>query len=274
MTSEATPRPSPSVETLNHYDDHRRIRIPPAREHIRSQEIIAASDLLFLETWPFASQNERDIFVKSNFASLFAKVDSFPFTRSFRSSEAAAIPDGEFEKMIWTSRLATLLWLTDDWIEREPPERMAGIITGRLAVYPMICEFLRSMPEFLDYRRLNFGGDFILAVTRYAIDTYVTDDELQNPLLAACQTLAIGVHGPRLSQCSRGIDDGERWVVVLVVDNGPHSVDVASYEMEVQENTADNNVVTMLLKHGVDGHTFTSASAAKIYVRNESNSVR
>jgi hypothetical protein len=45
------------------------------------------------------------------------------------------------------------------------------------------------------------------------------------------------------------------------------SVDVASYEMEVQENTADNNVVTMLLKHGVDGHTFTSASAAKIYVR-------
>jgi hypothetical protein len=42
---------------------------PPAREHIRSQEIIAASDLLFLKTWPFASQNERDIFVKSNFAS-------------------------------------------------------------------------------------------------------------------------------------------------------------------------------------------------------------
>jgi hypothetical protein len=50
----------------------------------------------------------------------------------------------------------------------------------------------RSMPEFLDYRRLNFGGDFILAVTRYALDTYVTDDELKNPLLAACQTLAIG----------------------------------------------------------------------------------
>jgi hypothetical protein len=45
------------------------------------------------------------------------------------------------------------------------------------------------------------------------------------------------------------------------------ALDVASYEKEAEQNTLGNNLVARLLQHGTDGHTFISASAVKVYLR-------
>lgn len=46
---------------------------PPARDHIRAVEIRAATDTFFLEAWLFASQKERDLFMRSDFGSFTSK---------------------------------------------------------------------------------------------------------------------------------------------------------------------------------------------------------
>ncbi|KAJ6556846.1 isoprenoid synthase domain-containing protein [Mycena vulgaris] len=241
---------------------------PPARDHIRAAEIRAATDSFFLDNWPFASQEERDLFVRCDFAS---------FTSKF-------IPDGEFEKMILASRVNALLFLTDDQVEKQPgsglSDRIAGIVRGEMvprtgsSVEQLInrifrgieastgdqqytqfsrltCECLRNqdtpvyqnISEYLDFRAFNSGGYFGMALARYALDIYLTDEELRNPLLAVCERLALEA---------------------IVMEN-----DVASYEKEAQQNTLGNNLVAILLQHGVNGQTFKSPSAAKAYIRGQ-----
>ncbi|KAJ6536351.1 isoprenoid synthase domain-containing protein [Mycena capillaripes] len=241
---------------------------PPARNHARAEELIAATDFFVLDRWPFESQQERDFFVSCDYASFITKI----------------IPDGEFEGMVWGCRASTLLFLTDDWIERQPQgkgaglvDRIAGIIRGEvvprvgLAVEEMLnqifraieastgaeqyrqmshltCECLRNqgsgpnrnIEEYLDFRCYNSGGYFALALIRYALDIYLTDEQLQNPLLATCERLALEA---------------------ISMEN-----DVMSYEKEMQQNTLANNLVAMLLQHGVDGLYFGSASAAKDHI--------
>jgi Leu/Phe-tRNA-protein transferase len=94
---------------------------PPARNHIRADELIAATDSFFLETWLFASQEERDLFVRCDYGSFISKSESHTsfLTHSLAQATFAVIPDGEFEKMIWACRASTLLFLTDDWIEKQ-----------------------------------------------------------------------------------------------------------------------------------------------------------
>jgi hypothetical protein len=50
----------------------------------------------------------------------------------------------------------------------------------------------KSTLEYLDFRRYNSGGYFALALPRYALDIYLTGEELQNPLLAKCEPFALG----------------------------------------------------------------------------------
>jgi hypothetical protein len=42
-----------------------------------------------------------------------------PFLAEIHSSVFKAIPDGEFERMIWACRVFALLSLTDDWIDQQ-----------------------------------------------------------------------------------------------------------------------------------------------------------
>ncbi|KAJ7898341.1 isoprenoid synthase domain-containing protein [Mycena olivaceomarginata] len=235
---------------------------PLARDHIRADELIAATNSFFLERWPFVSQGQRDFFVRCNLPSFICKV----------------IPDGEFEKMICACKANTLLFLTDDYFEQQKEDnsaselinRIVGIIRGEMGpragspveeltnrifreievsagveqykqLSRFTCETLRhqgapvyrTMADYLAFRCLNVGGHLVLALARYTLDIYVRDDELQNPLLAECERLVI---------------------------------EVDAMEKEVQQNTLGNNLVA-LLQRGVDGHTFDSASAAKAYIR-------
>ncbi|KAF8147637.1 isoprenoid synthase domain-containing protein [Mycena galopus ATCC 62051] len=243
---------------------------PSAREHIRKDELTQATDSFFLETWPFQSQKERDLFVRFEGASWFCK----------------CVPDGQFEKMIWACRVNALLFLVDDLLEKNSDDqggsdladRVIEIIGGevvprtgspveelmncifrgieastRIEQYRqfsrLTCEYLRhqetpvhrNIPDYLAFRRLNAAGYFVLATARYSLELYVTDDELQNPLLAECERLTIEADA---------------------MEN-----DVVSYEKEVQDNTLGNNLVAILLQHGVEGRAFDSASAAMVYIR-------
>ncbi|KAJ7354060.1 isoprenoid synthase domain-containing protein [Mycena albidolilacea] len=242
---------------------------PLARNHLRFAELIEATDSFFLETWPFESQRERDLLVQCHYGSFISKI----------------IPDGDFEKMIWACRASTLLFLTDDWIEKQPhgkgsglSDRIARIVRGEMdptagslveemlnqifraiegnteveqfrQLSHLTCECLRlqDMPayenitKYLDFRSYNSGGYFALGLARYALNIYLTDDELEVPRLVICERLALDA---------------------IVMEN-----DVASYEKEAEQNTLGNNLVARLLQHGTDGHTFTSASTVKVYLR-------
>ncbi|KAJ7362551.1 hypothetical protein DFH08DRAFT_324305 [Mycena albidolilacea] len=56
----------------------------------------------------------------------------------------------------------------------------------------------RNISEYLEFRCRNAGASFFLPLARYALDVYLTDKELQDPLLA------------RLLRCFRCRCDGER----------------------------------------------------------------
>jgi hypothetical protein len=45
----------------------------PARDHARAKELIADTNSFVLESWPFASQAHRDLFVRCDFAALMTK---------------------------------------------------------------------------------------------------------------------------------------------------------------------------------------------------------
>ncbi|KAJ6569166.1 isoprenoid synthase domain-containing protein [Mycena capillaripes] len=240
---------------------------PPARIHTRAEEIIAAVNSFFLETWPFASQGERDSFVECQ-----AAMDA-----------CKTIPDGEFEKMIWTGKIFALFFLLDDTLETKSEgmgsdlaDRAVQLIRGDLVPRTTVEELMnvifrgieastgveqykqfirltcpyfhhkktpayQNIPEYLAARVSDVAGHFVLVMARYALDIYIGDDELQKPMLAECEKLAIDID---------------------VLEN-----DVISYEKEVQQNTLGNNLVAMLLQNGIEGQTFDSASGVKMYIR-------
>ncbi|KAJ7888956.1 hypothetical protein B0H14DRAFT_3429930 [Mycena olivaceomarginata] len=218
---------------------------PPAREHIRTDEIVARS---------FIGQYAR-----------------------------MAIPDGEFEKMIRACGVYMLMALTDDWVEKHPrdkggstwADRAIGIIRDELGPNTespidvltnqifrgiqasttaeqytqfslAMSEFLRTTAEppvlqnvaqLLDYRSIDIGGYFALALNRYAAGIYITDDELQNPLL------------------------------LVIPDAVSMENDVASYEKEVEDGTLGSNLVAFLVRHGIDGYKVDTPSVAKALIR-------
>jgi hypothetical protein len=50
----------------------------------------------------------------------------------------------------------------------------------------------KDFQEYLDFRRINSGGYFVLANSRIALDIHLTDEELNEPMLAMCEVLALG----------------------------------------------------------------------------------
>ncbi|KAJ7678738.1 isoprenoid synthase domain-containing protein [Mycena olivaceomarginata] len=235
------------------YDVRQFVCIPPARNH---DELTAVTDSFFLDAWPFESQDQRDLFVKCGYATWVTKT----------------IPDGEFERMIWACRVFALLSLTDDWIDqqvavairpgvdhesgenrfsarsKQPPEwnSIASLAAWRAnaSVQASGHAAHKSILEYLDFRRYNSGGYFALALARYALDIYLTDEELQ-------------------THCSRNAS-------VLpwnTSDAIAMEKDVASYEKGLQHKTLGSNLVPYCWEHGTDGFTSTSASVGKEYVR-------
>ncbi|KAJ7304585.1 hypothetical protein DFH08DRAFT_985831 [Mycena albidolilacea] len=208
---------------------------PPSRNHLRFAELTEATDLFFLETWTFESHYTG---------------------RRVRENDLGV----------------TLLFLTDDWIDKQPHGKGVGL-SGRITsivrgatsptagspVEEMLNQIFRAIAgsaeaeqfrdvrvpsyiaQYLDFRCYNSGNYFALALARYALNTYLTDDELHHLHLLICERLALGV--------------------ILV------ALDVVSYEKEAGQNTPGNNLIARLFRHGTDGHTFTSTSAVKGYLR-------
>ncbi|KAJ6499474.1 isoprenoid synthase domain-containing protein [Mycena vulgaris] len=247
---------------------------PPAREHARVKELSADTNSFVLESWPFASQAQRDFFVRCEFAAFMSKI----------------VPDGDPERMIHACRVPGVLFMIDDAIEEQVgrpglsnrpglSSRIIGIIRGEMVpkagspveelihrifreiqdttgvehygqLSRLACEFYASqseapawqnISEYLNFRCVHVGGYFTTALSRYALDIYLTNEELQNPLLAACER--------------------------FVIDACAMENDVASYEKELQQNTVGNNLVAMLLEHGIDGRAFDTAPAVMDHIR-------
>jgi hypothetical protein len=50
----------------------------------------------------------------------------------------------------------------------------------------------QNITKYLDFRSYNSGGYFALGLARYALNIYLTDDELEVPRLVVCERLALG----------------------------------------------------------------------------------
>ncbi|KAJ7226198.1 hypothetical protein C8J57DRAFT_976064, partial [Mycena rebaudengoi] len=141
-------------------------------------------------------------------------------------------PDGAYDRMIWACRVNTLFFLMDDFLELEvrvlpkPKKKSNGELgeahgefyvektfnavfraiesecTGKQfsQFVQVILDFLnaqaprpyKDFQEYLDFRRINSGGYFVLANSRIALDIHLTDEELNEPMLAVCEVLALG----------------------------------------------------------------------------------
>ncbi|KAJ7136760.1 isoprenoid synthase domain-containing protein [Mycena epipterygia] len=249
-------------------------KFPPARQHPRSDELIVETHAYFMKSWPLA------VGLCADYAAFGTKT----------------IPDASYDKILWACKAYMLLFILDDRIEREVrrsvilyvPEvtvsqekqtlasRVKGLIRGDInpgesqvdmvmntifrgieagctgqqysQFSRLTIQYLKAqnpqpytdIQTYLDFRRMNAGGYLVLSLSRYALDIHLTDEELNERSLVASETVALDL---------------------CVLCN-----DVASYEKEMRAGAANVNLVTFLLKHGVEERRFASASAVKEYV--------
>ncbi|KAJ7122139.1 isoprenoid synthase domain-containing protein [Mycena epipterygia] len=249
---------------------------PPARQHPRNDELIAETHAYFVKFWP----EELAVELRADYAAFGTK----------------SIPDASYDRMLWVCKACMLLFLLDDRMEREvrhsvilyvpevtvPQEkqtlasRVQGFIRGdinpgesqvdmvintifrgieagctgqqysqfsRVTVQYLTAQTPQPYTDiqtYLDFRRLNAAGYLVLSLSRYALDIHLTDEELNERSLVTCETVVLDL-------------------CILVND-------VVSYEKELRAGTANANLVTFLLKHGVEERRFASASAVKEYI--------
>ncbi|KAJ7848095.1 isoprenoid synthase domain-containing protein [Mycena leptocephala] len=176
-----------------------------ACEHPRSAEIIAETDLFIskLEVTVFKSQAQRQKFLDDDLTSIITR----------------GIPDGQYDKMLTMARANILYFIADDYFEstseasnesalarsfRDLYQTMAGASTG-LEYHQYVrlsYQWLRSSEETADHtdiiaqlkwRRVDSGGYFFFAFARYAVGIYLSDEQLDDPLLAKCTDIGIDV---------------------------------------------------------------------------------
>ncbi|KAJ7848109.1 isoprenoid synthase domain-containing protein [Mycena leptocephala] len=193
-----------------------------AREHPRSAEIIAETDLFIskLEVTVFKSQAQRQKFLDDDLTSIITR----------------GIPDGQYDKMLTMARANILYFIADDYFESTSEEKhtfikdiknifkghtasnesalarsfrdlyqtTAGASTGlEYQQYVRLSyQWLRSSEETADHtdimaqlkwRRVDSGGYFFFAFARYAVGIYLSDEQLDDPLLAKCTDIGIDV---------------------------------------------------------------------------------
>ncbi|KAJ7358359.1 isoprenoid synthase domain-containing protein [Mycena albidolilacea] len=237
---------------------------PPARRHPRAGEIHAEIEAYFTDAWPWQSSEKLSKSLLLDFAS-FA---------------TCTIPDAAYDRLRWASKVYTLLYLVDDLVESESGAVFTALskVTQESLPWQNIMEtifcgieassngdqyprFVRTLGEwlinsvggqappytdlqgYLDFRRINAAGYWVISTTRYALDLRLTDEELADPELMMCEKLCVDA---------------------CALEN-----DVASYDKELASESPSPNIVAILLKHGSEGDGFVSVAAVKEYIGQE-----
>jgi hypothetical protein len=80
-----------------------------------------------------------------------------------------------------------------------------------------------NLEAYLDFRRLNCGGYWVLSTTQYALDIHLTDEELAEPKLMTCEKLCLGeliclakVLNRDINEFVRCIWDGKWWAIIIL----------------------------------------------------------
>ncbi|KAJ6570531.1 isoprenoid synthase domain-containing protein [Mycena vulgaris] len=244
-------------------------RFPLARDHPRKADVIAETNHYLLNIWPFRTQAERDRFVDWNVTSVITKaIPDGVYEKTLQVAHVNVLffyTDEMFEsKSEDTSallrRMVNMMRAKTESDESESAlERMWRDIFRTFAAtcttpeyeqhVRLTCEFISAQDPvrhsefllYLEFRRVNAGGYMTFGWARYALDIYLTDQELSHPLVSKCMDLSIDL---------------------ATMEN-----DVVSYEKEMQESTSPSNLVTLILEHGADGTRFTTPFDAKMFVR-------
>ncbi|KAJ7246522.1 isoprenoid synthase domain-containing protein [Mycena rebaudengoi] len=243
---------------------------PPARRHPRANDIRAETDAYFADAWPWRSSEELSKFQLSNFAGYTTStIPDASYDRALWCSKVFALlfvgddlveveGDREIEHYFHSS-------VQGDTDPRDclPWQIVINAVFRGIEAsstgnqYPRISRSFRewlisntvgaqappytNLEAYLDFRRLNCGGYWVLSTTQYALDIHLTDEELAEPKLVMCEKLCLDAFG---------------------MEN-----DVASYEKELASGSPSANLVAILLRHGNEGDVFDSAMAAKDHVR-------
>ncbi|KAJ7138327.1 isoprenoid synthase domain-containing protein, partial [Mycena epipterygia] len=185
------------------------------------------------------------------------------------------VPDGNYEKMIWACRVSTLLFLIDDELDTDVQtlflslyaltdhaissssyiEEVTNTIWRAIEAGCQPDEFKQfarltqefflshnlppyeNIDQFVAVRQVNSGAYFVFGFARYALEIRLSDEQINHPLIKACEDLVAHL---------------------LALGN-----DLFSYTKEVLTDSAQTNLITMLQKfEGVP-----SASEAILKVR-------
>jgi hypothetical protein len=92
---------------------------PPARRHPRAGEIHAETVVYFTDAWPWHSSKEVPKSLLLDFAR-FATCSQWEPPNPLKSADfGEAIPDATYVRLLWASKVYTLLYLVDDLVEAE-----------------------------------------------------------------------------------------------------------------------------------------------------------
>jgi hypothetical protein len=78
----------------------------------------------------------------------------------------------------------------------------------------------------LKWRRVDSGGYFFFAFARYAVGIYLSDEQLDDPLLAKCTDIGIGEYFLRLLNLSTYLIHGKMYALWRMVISFILAVDV------------------------------------------------
>ncbi|KAJ7904206.1 hypothetical protein B0H13DRAFT_2024947 [Mycena leptocephala] len=245
-------------------------RFPLAREHARSAEIIAetAHFISKLDVTAFKSQAQRQKFLDDDLTQIITRgIPDGQYDKMLTMARANIlyfIADDCFEST--SEEKHTFMKEIKDIFKGHTASNESALARSFRDLYQNIAaastgleyqqyvrlsyQWLRSNEETvnhteitaqLKWRRVNSGGYFFFAFARYAVGIYLSDEQIDDPLLAKCADIAI---------------------------------DISSYEKELENQTHSDailppNLVAIILAHGVDDRQFTTPLEVKLFLREE-----
>ncbi|KAJ6570961.1 isoprenoid synthase domain-containing protein [Mycena vulgaris] len=245
-------------------------RFPLSRQHPMETEIIAATDHFILKIAPFQTQTQREKVLRWELTGIITKaIPDGQYERMLTVARANIIyymADDFFETICEATKSPLMLEIKNILIDKELGEsamaRAFGDLYDTLArncpapeynqYVRFAIEWLRSQtnPVYetdiaarLKFRRIDSGGYLFFAFARYALNIYLTDEELDHPMLVRCLDIAI--------DCT-------------TIEN-----DIVSYEKEILEFSMRSNETRPLLNLVDVGRQVTTPLEAQLILREE-----
>ncbi|KAJ6535534.1 isoprenoid synthase domain-containing protein [Mycena capillaripes] len=181
-------------------------QFPPAREHPMKDEIIAENNRYIAEVFPFKTQAERDLTIieSTSLAIPDGQLERMKLITRFNVLYLATdelFESSATEKKSLMHQIENIMKGHNKELDVSPLGRIVSDLYQNLAATCTAAEYSQhvratvdffrcqdpvrhtEISAFLEFRRLNGGGYLFFGFARYALGAYLTDEQLEHPLL-------------------------------------------------------------------------------------------